>query len=69
MVTTVFLAVNGIQAVEATGITAAAVFGNTIFRNIILSLLATYGLYIVASLFALDPWHMRESVLAELCRS
>ena len=34
------------------------VFGNTIFRNIVLSLSATYGLYIISSLLALEPWHM-----------
>jgi len=37
------------------------VFGNKIFRNIVLSLAATYGLYILASLLALDPWHMSGS--------
>ncbi|KAL9538021.1 hypothetical protein MBANPS3_011259 [Mucor bainieri] len=28
------------------------------FRNVVISLLATYGLYIIASLLYLDPWHM-----------
>lgn len=55
----VYLAVNGIESVEAEGgISVATVFGNKIFRNIVLSLLATYGLYILASLLALEPWHM-----------
>lgn len=49
----------GIQSVSQDGsIDAGEVFGNKIFRNIVLSLIATYGLYIVSSLLALDPWHM-----------
>lgn len=51
----------GIQSVSQDGsIDAGEVFSNKIFRNIVLSLAATYGLYIVSSLLALDPWHMRE---------
>lgn len=56
----VYLAVLGIQSVQQEGVTVDTVFGNTIFRNIVLSLLATYGLYIIASLLALEPWHMGE---------
>ena len=56
----VYLAVVGIEDVDQEGITVSNVFGNKIFRNIVLSLAATYGLYIVASLLALEPWHMRE---------
>lgn len=56
----VFLAIKGVEAVEASGgVSVDSVFGDKIFRNIILSLAATYGLYIVASLLALEPWHMR----------
>ena len=51
----------GIEDVEDDGrLTEETVFSNKIFRNIVLSLAATYGLYIIASLLALDPWHMRE---------
>lgn len=57
----VYLAVLGIRSVQQEGVTVDTVFGNTIFRNIVLSLLATYGLYIIASLLALEPWHMGES--------
>jgi chitin synthase len=38
----------------------SAVFGNKIFRNIVLSLAATYGLYIISSLLAFQPWHLCE---------
>lgn len=40
----------------------SAVFGNKIFRNIVLSLAATYGLYIISSLLAFQPWHLCESL-------
>lgn len=32
--------------------------GQSEFRGVVVSLLATYGLYIIASLLYLDPWHM-----------
>ena len=58
----VYLAVTGIEDVEDEGgVSVGNVFGNKIFRNIVLSLAATYGLYILASILALDPWHMRKS--------
>lgn len=58
----VFLAVRGIQGIQAAGaITANSFFGDAIFRNIVISLIATYGIYILASIFALDPWHMGET--------
>lgn len=56
--TSVYLAVVGIESVQQGGINAGTIFGNKIFRNIVLSLIATYGLYIVASILALEPWHM-----------
>lgn len=36
------------------------------FRNVVISLLATYGLYIIASILYLDPWHMITSFLQYL---
>jgi hypothetical protein len=52
--------VKGIESVEQEGGTVSAVFGNKIFRNIVLSLAATYGLYIISSLLAFQPWHLCE---------
>lgn len=43
--------------------TVGLIFKDPIFRTIILSLLATYGLYLVSSLMFLDPWHMFTSFL------
>lgn len=55
----IYLAVTGIQAFENQGnVTAEDVISDSTFRNIILSLAATYGIYLLASLLAFDPWHM-----------
>ncbi|OCF42866.1 chitin synthase [Kwoniella heveanensis CBS 569] len=63
----IYLAVRGIQDITADGsVDANDIFGNKIFRNIVLSLIATYGLYIVSSLLALEPWHMITSFLQYL---
>ncbi|KZT32139.1 glycosyltransferase family 2 protein [Sistotremastrum suecicum HHB10207 ss-3] len=36
---------------------------NSTFRDIVVSLVATYGLYLVSSILYLDPWHMITSFL------
>lgn len=45
------------------GFEAKLLVTNSTFRDIIISLLATYVLYILASLIFLDPWHMLTSFL------
>ena len=56
----IFLAVKGIinveDAVRADGgkIDIGVVFGNAIFRSIVISLVATYGIYFLASLLFFD---------------
>jgi len=42
------------------------IFTNHIFRDIIISLLATLGLYVVSSLLFFEPWHMITSFLQYL---
>ncbi|KAJ2918726.1 hypothetical protein MD484_g1699, partial [Candolleomyces efflorescens] len=62
-----FLAVKGIQNIAAAEkITLGSIFTNSIFRNIVLSLLATLGLYILASLIFFEPWHMITSFIQYL---
>lgn len=39
------------------------VFGQAVFRNIVISLCATYAMYFVSSLMFLDPWHMFTSFM------
>ncbi|CAK5281878.1 unnamed protein product [Mycena citricolor] len=41
-------------------------FSNPIFRNIVVSLLATYGLYVIASVIFFEPWHMITSFIQYL---
>ncbi|GAA5927919.1 uncharacterized protein JCM15063_006035 [Sporobolomyces koalae] len=44
----------------------AALFGDSGFRDIVLALAATYGLYILSSLLHFDPWHLVTSFLQYL---
>lgn len=64
----VYLAVIGIKAAVQDGSIDASDYQNAdqTFRNIVLSLIATYGIYIVASILALDPWHMVTSFVQYL---
>ncbi|GAA5953586.1 hypothetical protein JCM21900_003352 [Sporobolomyces salmonicolor] len=59
---------NAKDAIEADGgsFSLSDVFTNSIFRNIVISLLSTYGLYLLASLIFLDPAHMLTSMLQYL---
>jgi chitin synthase len=64
-----FLAFKGIENVKADQdgvLTLNSIFTNSIFRNIVLSLAATLGLYIAASIIFLEPWHMITSFIQYL---
>ncbi|KIP07919.1 glycosyltransferase family 2 protein [Phlebiopsis gigantea 11061_1 CR5-6] len=63
-----FLAFKGIDnIVHSDGpLTVSDLFTNSIFRNIVISLLATLGLYIIASLVFFEPWHMITSFIQYL---
>lgn len=79
----VFITVKGIQNVEAAvradggKFTLSDVFTNSIFRNIVISLLSTYGLYLLSSIIFFDVAHLftsfvqymlvRSSLSGELC--
>ncbi|KAG5730212.1 Chitin synthase 4 [Termitomyces sp. T112] len=67
------LAIKGIENVAATvnqnsnrPLQLSDVFTNPIFRNIVLSLLSTLGLYILSSLIFFEPWHMITSFIQYL---
>ncbi|KAJ9116912.1 Chitin synthase, class 8 [Naganishia vaughanmartiniae] len=64
----VYLAVVGIQSAVNDGSITASDYTNAdqTFRNVVLSLIATYGIYILASVLALDPWHLLTSFLQYL---
>ncbi|GAA6021775.1 hypothetical protein JCM11491_007242 [Sporobolomyces phaffii] len=59
---------NAKDAIEADGgkFSVGAVFGNATFRNIIISMVSTYGLYFFASLIFFDPAHMFTSFIQYL---
>jgi chitin synthase len=42
--------------------TASAIVNNPAFRNIILSIVATYGIYFLASFLFFEPFHMFTSL-------
>jgi len=61
------LAIKGIEGlVSAGGLDADSLFTNHIFRNIVISLAATLGLYLIASLIFFEPWHMITSFIQYL---
>ncbi|KAG8968969.1 Chitin synthase, class 1 [Tulasnella sp. 419] len=64
-----FLAVKGIQAIKIENggkLSLGTIFKDAIFFNIVLSLAATLGLYIAASLLFFEPWHMITSFVQYL---
>ncbi|KAI9314902.1 chitin synthase 2 [Dichotomocladium elegans] len=64
MFATIWITVVGVQsAVDGAQGSVLAMFGNAMFRNIIISLLSTYVMYFVASFLFLDPWHMFSSFI------
>ncbi|KAF8802201.1 glycosyltransferase family 2 protein [Phlegmacium glaucopus] len=62
------LAFKGIQNLVAAKevLNLNSIFSNHIFRNIVLSLLATLGLYVISSLIFFEPWHMITSFIQYL---
>src|SRR5271163_1170043 len=77
----VWLTIKGIEATLATlsaenqhfgqnfQSTVAAIFGNVIFRDLIVSTASTYGLYLFASLISFDFLHMFTSFIQYLLLS
>ncbi|BFZ65301.1 Chitin synthase, class 2 [Saitoella coloradoensis] len=50
-------------------VTLKAISENTIFRDLVVSLLATYGLYLISSIIYFEPWHMITSFIQYLLLS
>jgi len=66
-----FLAFKGVQNVEKSvdtgnGVHKQSLFSSPIFRDIVISLLATTGLYLLASILFFEPWHMITSFIQYL---
>ncbi|ORY77216.1 glycosyltransferase family 2 protein [Leucosporidium creatinivorum] len=65
----IIITVKGIQNAKAESggsFSLSDIFANSIFRNIVISLLSTYGLYLIASIIFLDPAHMFTSFVQYL---
>lgn len=59
----IFITVKSIEAqVAEKQFTVAELFSNKLFATLIVSMSATYILYLVMSILFLDPWHMFTSV-------
>ncbi|KAF9298668.1 Chitin synthase, class 1 [Linnemannia elongata] len=54
-------AFGGLKASDTSFEVFKTIIANAAFRDIILSLLSTYGLYILMSVLYMDPWHMLTS--------
>ncbi|KAH8109773.1 glycosyltransferase family 2 protein [Phellopilus nigrolimitatus] len=68
-VAAVLLAVKGVENIaheEGGSIKFTDIFSNSIFRDIIISVIATYGLYLISSLLFFEPWHMITSFVQYL---
>ncbi|KAL1931482.1 hypothetical protein VTP01DRAFT_9625 [Rhizomucor pusillus] len=64
MFATVWITVVGVNtAIEDSHGSITAMLGQEMFRNIIVSVCATYVMYFVASFMFLDPWHMFTSFI------
>ncbi|KAK7753987.1 Chitin synthase, class 2 [Diatrype stigma] len=66
MFAAVFITVRAIQAETVDGFTISDIFNNQIFFTLIISMMSTYGLWLVASFLMFDPWHMITSFLQYL---
>lgn len=71
MFAAILLAVRGIKAFTEDGLTLADAVSldnasSKQFTNILISLVATYGIYVLACTFALDPWHLLTSFVQYL---
>ncbi|KAK4051686.1 Chitin synthase 4 [Microbotryomycetes sp. JL221] len=69
MVCAVMITVKGVQNAKdasSDGFSLSDIFTNATFRNIVISLISTYGLWLLASIIFLDPAHMFTSFLQYL---
>lgn len=63
----VYMTVNGIHAAEEAAVAGGtSILQDAMFRNTVLSLASTYGLYFFASFLFLEPWHMFHSFIQYL---
>ena len=64
--TSLSMCLSRLQPVTDTDVSRSLVETNATFRDIVISLAATYGLYFIASFMYFEPWHMFTSFLQYL---
>ncbi|KAI2473120.1 glycosyltransferase family 2 protein [Annulohypoxylon bovei var. microspora] len=62
----VFITVVAVEAQVSKGFSISDIFKNKIFYSLIVSMLSTWGLWLIASLLMFDPWHMVTSFIQYL---
>jgi chitin synthase len=63
MFAAIYISVIAIQTdVNTTGFSITELFKNPVFYTLIVSVMSTYGIWLVASLLMFDPWHMFTSL-------
>ncbi|KAI5858243.1 glycosyltransferase family 2 protein [Durotheca rogersii] len=62
----VFITVVAVNEQIQQGFDISEIFKNKIFYSLIVSMLSTYGLWLIASLMMFDPWHMLTSFIQYL---
>lgn len=64
MFAAVFISVKAIQSDLSDGdFSVSDLFQNKVFYTLIVSVMSTYGIWLIASLLMFDPWHMITSLL------
>lgn len=63
MFAAIFISVKAIQAEVKDGFNITELFKNELFYTLIVSVMSTYGIWLIASLLMFDPWHMVTSLV------
>jgi len=64
MFAAIFISVKAIQTdLAVNGFIISSLFKNPVFFTLIISVLSTYGIWLIASLLMFDPWHMVTSLV------
>ncbi|KAK0720765.1 glycosyltransferase family 2 protein [Lasiosphaeris hirsuta] len=63
MFAAIFISVHAIKTDVDKGLGIADLFKNQVFYTLIISVMSTYGIWLLASLLMFDPWHMFTSLI------
>ncbi|KAK1780808.1 chitin synthase-domain-containing protein [Copromyces sp. CBS 386.78] len=63
MFAAIYIAVVAIQTDIQKGLSFSDLFRNELFYTLIVSVVSTYGIWLIASLLMFDPWHMLTSLV------